>query len=103
MQWKRAASALSAAVKRELGQVDLPLRAGRLYLDRDRHCSKRQSRRCRDRDGIFATGVAVSVLLIASHDRPFSGEISVKPASANPIEDLRALLKLSGMSKFFIL
>ena len=29
--------------------------------------------------GIFATGVAVSVLLIASHDRPFSGEISVKP------------------------
>jgi hypothetical protein len=31
--------------------------------------------------GIFATGVAVSVLLIASHDRPFSGEISVKPAA----------------------
>lgn len=29
--------------------------------------------------GIFATGTAVSVLLIASHDRPFSGEISVKP------------------------
>jgi hypothetical protein len=29
--------------------------------------------------GIFATGVAVSVLLIASHDRPFSREISVKP------------------------
>jgi hypothetical protein len=29
--------------------------------------------------GIFATGVAASVLLIASHDRPFSGEISVKP------------------------
>jgi hypothetical protein len=29
--------------------------------------------------GIFATGVAVSVLLIISHDRPFSGEISVKP------------------------
>jgi len=29
--------------------------------------------------GIFATGVAVSVLLIASHDRPFSGEISVNP------------------------
>ena len=28
---------------------------------------------------IFATGVAISVLLIASHDRPFSGEISVKP------------------------
>ena len=28
---------------------------------------------------IFATGLAVSVLLISSHDRPFSGEISVKP------------------------
>ena len=38
-------------VKRELGQVDLPVRAGRLYADRDRHCSQRQSRRCRDRDG----------------------------------------------------
>ncbi len=31
---------------------------------------------------IFATGVAVSILLIASHDRPFSGELSVKPDSA---------------------
>jgi hypothetical protein len=29
--------------------------------------------------GIFATGVAVAVVLIASHDRPFTGEISVKP------------------------
>ena len=29
--------------------------------------------------GLFATGVAVSVLLIASHDRPFTGEISVGP------------------------
>ena len=29
--------------------------------------------------GLFATGVAASVLLIASHDRPFSGEISVGP------------------------
>jgi hypothetical protein len=28
---------------------------------------------------IFATGAAASVLLIVSHDRPFSGEISVKP------------------------
>jgi hypothetical protein len=30
--------------------------------------------------GLFATGVAASVLLIASHDRPFTGEISVAPA-----------------------
>jgi hypothetical protein len=29
--------------------------------------------------GIFATGVAVCGLLIASHDRPFAGEIHVKP------------------------
>jgi hypothetical protein len=29
--------------------------------------------------GIFATGVSVSVLLIASQDRPFTGEIAVKP------------------------
>lgn len=29
--------------------------------------------------GLFATGVATAVLLIASHDRPFSGEISVGP------------------------
>jgi hypothetical protein len=29
--------------------------------------------------GLFATGVAASVLLIASHDRPFTGKISVGP------------------------
>jgi Protein of unknown function (DUF4239) len=29
--------------------------------------------------GLFATGVAVSILVIASHDRPFTGEISVAP------------------------
>jgi Protein of unknown function (DUF4239) len=29
--------------------------------------------------GIFATGVAVSILLILSHDRPFSGQISISP------------------------
>jgi hypothetical protein len=28
---------------------------------------------------IFATGVAVSVVLIASHNGPFTGEISVGP------------------------
>ena len=30
--------------------------------------------------GLFATGVAVSVVLISSHDRPFTGELSVGPA-----------------------
>jgi hypothetical protein len=29
--------------------------------------------------GLFATGVAGSALLIASHDRPFTGQISVDP------------------------
>ena len=28
--------------------------------------------------GLFATGVAASALLIAAHDRPFTGEISVR-------------------------
>jgi hypothetical protein len=32
--------------------------------------------------GIFATGVAVSILLILAHDRPFMGQISV---SAKPL------------------
>jgi Protein of unknown function (DUF4239)/Protein of unknown function (DUF3365) len=30
--------------------------------------------------GIFATGVAVAVLIIAAHDRPFGGDIAVSPA-----------------------
>ena len=29
--------------------------------------------------GLFATGVAVSIVLIASHNRPFTGEVSVGP------------------------
>jgi hypothetical protein len=29
--------------------------------------------------GLFATGVAASVLLIAAHDRPFTGQISIGP------------------------
>jgi Protein of unknown function (DUF4239) len=29
--------------------------------------------------GLFATGVATSVLLIAAHDRPFAGQISIPP------------------------
>jgi hypothetical protein len=28
---------------------------------------------------LFATGVAASVLLIAAHDRPFTGQISISP------------------------
>jgi hypothetical protein len=29
--------------------------------------------------GIFATGVAASIWLILAHDRPFTGELSVRP------------------------
>jgi hypothetical protein len=29
--------------------------------------------------GIFATGIAASVLIILAHERPFTGEISIKP------------------------
>jgi hypothetical protein len=29
--------------------------------------------------GIFATGIAASILLILAHERPFTGEISIKP------------------------
>jgi hypothetical protein len=29
--------------------------------------------------GIFAAGVATSILLILAHDRPFTGELSIKP------------------------
>jgi hypothetical protein len=29
--------------------------------------------------GVFATGVAASILLILAYDRPFIGEISIKP------------------------
>jgi multisubunit Na+/H+ antiporter MnhC subunit len=29
--------------------------------------------------GIFATGVAASIFLILAHDRPFIGELSIKP------------------------
>jgi hypothetical protein len=31
--------------------------------------------------GLFATGVAASVLLIAAHDRPFTGQISIGPGA----------------------
>ena len=29
--------------------------------------------------GIFSTGIAASILLILAHDRPFTGEIAIKP------------------------
>ena len=29
--------------------------------------------------GLFATGVATSLLLIAAHDRPFLGELKIRP------------------------
>jgi hypothetical protein len=41
------------------------------------HCDNRRS--AAYAVGIFATGVAVSLLLICAHDRPFAGPISVGP------------------------
>jgi Protein of unknown function (DUF4239) len=35
---------------------------------------------------IFATGVAASVLLILSHDRPFTGEVSIGPGPLLQVE-----------------
>jgi hypothetical protein len=34
---------------------------------------------------IFATGVAASILLIASYDRPFTGDISVRPGPLHQV------------------
>jgi hypothetical protein len=41
------------------------------------HCDNRLTSRIAL--GLFATGVAAAVLLIAAHDRPFTGQISVGP------------------------
>jgi hypothetical protein len=59
--------------------------------------------------GIFATGVAASVLLIASHDRPFTGDISVQPdpllqvmpeAEAASREPVRSFMQIFDGKKF---
>ena len=39
--------------------------------------------------GVFATGVAASVLLILAHDRPFTGEIAVGNAPQNKMKEHR--------------
>jgi hypothetical protein len=38
--------------------------------------------------GIFATGVAICLVLVASHDRPFTGEISVGPGALRQVMPL---------------
>jgi hypothetical protein len=30
--------------------------------------------------GLFSTAIAVCLLLLASHDRPFTGQLSISPA-----------------------
>ena len=57
--------------------------------------------------GLFATGVAVSIVLIASHDRPFSGGVSIRPdllqqvmpeeAASQKEIDHTVLLHLTGL------
>ena len=51
--------------------------AGALFAIAMIHCDNRVASAITI--GLFATGVAASVLLIAAHDRPFTGEISVGP------------------------
>jgi hypothetical protein len=79
MRWTRAGSASTSAGKHELGQVDLPVpQAGCAPIAIALvHSDNRAAAAIAM--GIFATGVAVFVLLIASHDRAFNGEICVKP------------------------
>jgi hypothetical protein len=38
---------------------------------------------------LFATGIALSILLIAAYSRPFTGEISVKPDLSETSNDER--------------
>ena len=59
--------------------VVIPVPAGRLRATGDRHGPQRQSARFCHHNGLFATGVAASALLIAAYDRPFIGDISVGP------------------------
>jgi hypothetical protein len=48
------------------------------------HCDNRRSAALAM--GLFATGVAISVVLIASHNRPFTGQLSVGP---NPLVQIK--------------
>jgi Protein of unknown function (DUF4239) len=36
--------------------------------------------------GLFSTAIAVCILLLLSHDRPFTGQLSVKPAVLLQVE-----------------
>ena len=55
----------------------LTCRRMRVARDCRRHCGNRLASGIAI--GLFATGVATSVLLIAAHDRPFTGQISIGP------------------------
>lgn len=74
------ASRREQPVHRELGQVDLHVRAGAvcpLVAIAMIHSDNRTTAEIAM--GIFATGVAISWILIARHDRPFSGDIHIQP------------------------
>lgn len=57
--------------------------------------------------GVFATGVATSVLLVLAHDRPFTGELKIRPdglqqvipAAGAPVEPGEDPLKSGGPPK----
>ncbi|HEX5576644.1 MAG TPA: hypothetical protein VFX42_12275 [Gemmatimonadales bacterium] len=54
--------------------------SGGHYADHHRHGAQRQPGKRTDRAGLFSTSIAVCILLLLSHDRPFTGQLSVKPA-----------------------
>ena len=60
-------------------EVVMPVGAGSLCLDRDRHGPQRRPLGFHNCNGGVCDGVATSILLIASHDRPFMGQVSVGP------------------------
>lgn len=49
--------------------------------------------------GLFATAVAISIVLIAAHARPFSGEISVGPAVLQEVLPEQEQLPAAGSGK----
>ena len=75
-------------VGRELGQVDGAARAGILHVGRHRHGHSDNRRTTAIALGIFATGIAICLVLVASHNRPFTGEISVRPDALRQVMPL---------------
>ena len=59
--------------------MDECLHPGDLHADRDCHGPQRQPADGRVALGLFSTAIAVCILLITAHDRPFIGQNAVQP------------------------